>query len=180
MSFEKLLSFKRYMVLNENQNLQNFSKKISEKLETIKQNIVKSGITEFSEDIRNVANELSSLIKGSWIGQEKELQALQTVGFNLFDMIDGDKDSKKDSLDVIDILNACLKSISENITSKSKGPLNNLAVDKKDIPPIEKSDTMVSEPENEDSGMKQGNNPMIDKSSIPALGSPTDDSRPNS
>ena len=179
MSFEKVLSFKRYMVLNENRTLVDLTNEILSKLERIKQDIVKSGMFEFSEDIRAVVTDIRKIISGSWIGQQKELEKLVLVGYNLADMVDGDNHSKKDTTDFIGVINSCIEAMS-SIADKSKSPVNNLAVDKKDIPPVEKADTMVSEPESSDSGFNLGNSPMTDKSSIAPLGGPTDEARPNS
>jgi len=180
MSFEKTISFRRFMVLNENEELQKISRDVVDQI-TAANKIAAAGVTDVETQLDVITNYIRDVLHGSWVGQEKELEDLQLVAYNIEELLNGDGKSA-DSTDITALLNACIKHIQDNILSKAKGPLNNLAVNKKDIPAGKTDDKMVAEPEDtpdletpsQDQGMQ------MDKSSIPPLGGPTDEARPNS
>jgi hypothetical protein len=180
MSFEKTISFRRFMVLNENEELQIISSDIVDQITTANK-IAAAGITDVSTQLNVITNYIRQVIQGSWVGQEDELQNLQLVAYNIEDLLNGDGKSP-DSSDISSLLNACISHIQDKILSKAKGPINNLAVNKKYIPAGKTDDKMVAEPENT-SGLEQSpidSGMEMDKSALPPLGGPTDEARPNS
>jgi hypothetical protein len=183
MSFEKLISFKRFMLINENETLSDIASKINDKLNAVK-NIATMGVSIAETDLKNIINDIKEILHGSWIGQNDKLMVLQRVGVNLSDLLNGNDSGKTDdkNVDIIGIINKCLETIDSGIIKKSTKPLNSLAVDKKEIPSDEKDDTITAEPaETSDTLGNTGNmQPSMEKSSIPPLGAPTDEARPNS
>ena len=184
MSFEKLISFKRFMIINENKEIQKIGDDVVAKI-TAANKIAASGITDVETQLRVITNYIRQVIQGSWVGQEKELAALQTVAFNIEDMLSGNTKSS-DSTDINSLLNACTDHIQSVLTSKTKSPLNNFGVDQKDIPANPKDDTMVGEPETGtpaefplQSPPEQPQGMQMDQGSLPPLGAPTDEARPN-
>ena len=185
MSFEKLISFRRFMVLSENKELQKIGDDVVAKI-TAANKIAAAGITDVETQLKVITNYIRQVIQGSWVGQEKELAALQKVAFNIEDMLSGNTKAS-DSTDITAMLNACTDHIQSVLTSKTKSPLNTLGVDQKDIPAAPKGDTMVEEPqagvqpsqEPVQSSPQQPQGMQMDQGSLPPLGAPTDDARPN-
>lgn len=180
MSFEKTISFRRFMVLNENEELQKISRDVVDQI-TAANKIAAAGVTDVKTQLDVITNYIRQVLQGSWVGQEKELENLQLVAYNIEDLLNGDGKSAE-STDIAALLNACIKHIEDNILSKTKGPLNNLAVSKKDIPAGKTDDKMVAEPEDSSDSQEliQNQGMQMDNSSLPPLGGPTDEARPNS
>ena len=86
MSFEKLISFRRFMVLSENKELQKIGDDVVAKI-TAANKIAAAGITDVETQLKVITNYIRQVIQGSWVGQEKELAALQKVAFNIEDML---------------------------------------------------------------------------------------------
>jgi hypothetical protein len=188
MSFEKTISFRRFMVLNENKELQKIGDDLVSSL-TAANKVAVAGMTDVETQLKVITNNIRKVIQGSWIGQDKELESLQKVAFNLEDLLHGDAKAA-DSADIASVINNCIGHIQQNLTSKTKSPLNNLGVDKKDLPSKETDDTMVEEPGSMQSEPEEAAPPtepepvqnqgmQMDQGGIPPLGQPTDLARPN-
>lgn len=180
MSYEKLISFKKHMLFHENKELVRLTSSSIDELEAMKK-IAATGVSELESQLKNQADFLTSILKGSWVGQDKELEAIQLIAYNIKDMLDGDE-KEQDGENIAARINACIKHLQQEIVSKSQSPVNNLAVSKKDIPATPEEEETVSKPASSsgfdtETGEAQ---PMTDKSSLPPLGAPTDEARPAS
>lgn len=168
MSFEKIISFKKFVLNEDNRILKSSANDIAEELESLKK-IASTGIMELSDDLEAVFSTIQNILHGKWLKQQQQfLVPLQTVAYNLKLLIDGEEEAKEQN--PISILQSCVKTINDEIISKISGPINKLGVSKEEEPVSEKlpSGVVNAKADGEINPPSSG----FDKSSLPPLGQP--------
>jgi hypothetical protein len=125
--FEEVLSFKGYILNEDNKVLKQTASQIADMLQSML-NVATTGVTELKADCDDIFSLIQTMIHGNWLKQQQQyLVPLQTVAYNIKLLSDGDKEAKEQ--DVAAILKSCLDLINNKILLKIKGPVNNLATD---------------------------------------------------
>lgn len=125
--FDSILSFKKYILTEDNKVLKQTASQIADQLQSML-NVATTGVTELKGDCEDIFSLIQTMIHGNWLKQQQEyLVPLQTVAYNIKLLSDGDKEAKDQ--DVAAILKSCLDLINDKILMKIKGPVNNLATD---------------------------------------------------
>jgi hypothetical protein len=178
--FDEIISFKSFVLLEDNRVLKQAASDIAERLQSML-NLATSGLVELKGDCEDVFSIIQTMLHGHWLKQQQTfLVPLQTVAYNMKLLADGDKDAKNQ--DIASIIKGCLDLINQKILDKIKGPINNLAVsDKQGAEELgsDQNDMSKVGGTNFDNQTAMTNG-MTDLSTIPPLGGPTDQSRPNS
>lgn len=177
--FEEPISFKRFVLLEDNRVLKKAASEVAERLQSML-NLASTGLVELKGDCEDIFSLVQTMIHGHWLKQQQVfLVPLQTVAYNMKLLADGDKDTQNQ--DIAAIIKGCLDLINQNILNKIKGPINNLAV-------MDKGSEELGSDQN-DMSKVGGNNfdnqtamttGTTDLSTIPPLGGPTDQARPAS
>jgi len=176
MSFEETISFKKFVLKEDNSVLKKSANEIAEKIQSMK-NLAATGIIELKDDLDDVFNTCQSMLNGKWLKQQQAfLIPVQTVAYNIKLLSDGDDEAKDQ--DIAAVLQACYDQIDSEIIKKIDGPVNNLATPKK-------YQTVSKPSKNQTGGAESGfagspRSPQVDKTSVPPLGQPTDEARPAS
>lgn len=125
--YEEIISFKRYMLNEDNKVLKQTASQIADQLQSMI-NVATTGVTELKGDCDDIFSLIQTMLHGNWLKQQQEyLIPLQTVAYNIKLLIDGDKEAQDQ--DVAATLKSCLDLINNKILLKIKGPVNNLATD---------------------------------------------------
>lgn len=168
MSFDSIISFKKFVLSEDNRILKTSATEIVDDLEALKK-IASTGVLELKDDLENVFYTIQNILHGKWLKQQQQyLVPLQTVAYNIKLIIDGDDEATQQ--DPIPIIATCVQKINDEIIAKIAGPINKLAVTPKEEPAAEQLPSGVQKvkPDGEVSSPASG----FDQSSIPPLGQP--------
>jgi hypothetical protein len=181
--FEQVLSFRNYVLLEDNRVLKQAASEIAERLQSML-NLATTGLVELKGDCEDVFSLIQTMIHGHWLKQQQTfLVPLQTVAYNMKLLADGDKEAKNQ--DIAAVIKGCLDLINQKILEKIKGPINDLGVMDDSGPPSSEDLGSDQSDKSKVGGDKFDNqtamvNSMPDNSTIPPLGGPTDEFRPAS
>lgn len=170
--FDKIISFKSYLLTEDNKVLKQTASDISDRL-TGMLDVAVNGLAEIQGDCEDLFSLIQTMIHGNWLKQQQMyLVPLQTVAYNIKLLIDGDKEAKNQ--DLVAILKGCLDLITTQILDKIKGPVNNLGTEEKanaeDLGSDQADMSKVGGPnfDNQSTAPTTG----INMSSVPPLGEP--------
>lgn len=169
MTFDRLISFKRYVLNEDNKILKKSASEVAEELEALTK-IASTGILELKDDLDTLFYTIQGMLRGKWLKQQQQfLIPLQKVAYNIKLIVDGDEQAKDQ--DVAAIISSCVNTIKSEILDKIEGPINNLAVSVKDqnSPLMEPSE--LEKPIKADNRVSQPSS-GFDTSSIAPLGQP--------
>lgn len=168
MSFDRLISFKKFVLAEDNRILKTSASEIVDDLDALKK-IASTGILELKDDLENVFYTIQNILHGKWLKQQQQfLKPLQTVAYNIKLIVDGDEEAKEQ--DPIPVIAACVQKINDEIISKISGPINKLAVTQEEEPAAEKLPSGVQKTKSD--GEINPPSSGFDKSSLPPLGQP--------
>ena len=180
--FDKIISFKNYLLTEDNKVLKKTSSDLADRLQSML-DLASTGVTELKGDCEDIFSLIQTMLHGNWLKQQQVyLVPLQTVAYNIKLLSDGDKEAKNQ--DIAAVLKGCLDLINNQILNKIKGPINNLATmdkEKQDSEPLGSDQpTLAQVGGNKFDNQTEMPGGMTNQSEIPPLGMPTDMARPNS
>lgn len=126
MMYNKNFSFRRFMLIENNEFLKEKAGLIYGDLQEIQSTMKKIGVKDVVQSVKTVVNKIRGIVTGHWLKEQYPyLEVLQKVGVALENAV-----SKNDNLE--SVVNGSVDLVKKNIIDKIEGPINQLGTEPKE------------------------------------------------